>query len=61
MIPQAINYIKSLTTQDKNLENFWNYFADTWLKRFPPTSWNTTELNLEDLVNRTDKQCSRTL
>ncbi|KAF0985245.1 hypothetical protein HZS_1384 [Henneguya salminicola] len=32
----AIEFIKTLTTNEEEVLKFWQYFERTWLKRFPP-------------------------
>ncbi|KAF0986582.1 hypothetical protein HZS_4078 [Henneguya salminicola] len=43
-IGHAIQYIKSLLVDNSNLDNFWNYFNNTWLKKYEPSNWNINKV-----------------
>lgn len=58
-ILSAIQYIKTLTTNEDNVNMFWLYFERTWLSRFPPNVWNTFDIPESDFKNRTNNALER--
>lgn len=58
-ISMAIEYIKTKLVHEESVDNFWIYFERTWLVRFPPSIWNTSEIPQLDLINRTNNGLER--
>lgn len=58
-IPAAIQFIKQKTESEDKLDKFWIYFEKTWLKRFDPTMWNSSNLGDGDMINRTNNALER--
>ncbi|KAF0988988.1 hypothetical protein HZS_2075 [Henneguya salminicola] len=50
----AIQYIKSLYVNNSYLDNFWNYFNKTWIKKYEPSNRNIKKVanDAEELINR---------
>ncbi|KAF0990914.1 hypothetical protein HZS_1030 [Henneguya salminicola] len=56
----AINFIKSLTSNHLNLEQFWKYFQSTLIKRFKPSLWHNGDITInEDSIGRTNNSLER--
>ena len=65
-IPRGILYCRSKTDRLENmtqLNSFWTYFTDTWLRTYQPRDWNVSILATEDInvtvVNRTNNPLER--
>ncbi|KAF0987414.1 hypothetical protein HZS_1986 [Henneguya salminicola] len=56
----AINFIKSLSCNGLNLEQFWKYFQSTWINRFKHSLWNNRDITInEDSIGRTNNLLER--
>lgn len=55
----AIQFIKTLTNDEENLSLFWDYFHNTWVKRFDPILWNFSNTDDLDIVGRTNNALER--
>ncbi|KAF0989055.1 hypothetical protein HZS_8054 [Henneguya salminicola] len=44
IIGHVIQYIKSLLAVDSNFENLWNYYYNTWLKKYEPSNWDINKV-----------------
>jgi len=65
MIGKGIPYVRFMTNEGdyvKQLDVFWNYFTDTWMKKYDPKDWNVNgdfDEETVEIVNRTNNPLER--
>jgi len=65
IIGKGIPFVRSITNEGEEvhqMNSFWDYFIDTWLKKYDPKTWNVKAIDDEEtveVVNRTNNPLER--
>jgi hypothetical protein len=55
----AISFLELLLPDSSYWKMFWKYFRNTWMVRFSPTLWKSSEVGIEEMERRTNNALER--